>query len=230
VQGRRSRDVPWSVAPSSRTRALLSWLPAGILILIIAGVVFTTVAVQNSWWAEKEPTASSDQRATDGSSKLSDAGLDYVNKEGTLRVRVGEGALPATQLGIGADEHKSATFRRPVRVVVAAREEVYVVDEVESMSAIAQDDRLTAVSLDVGQALPWSRAYATVQGLADEFGWDPAEIASWEKQISDFTRDHTEGAFTAEVTSSSAAAITGTLVFDRGTGNTTLTIAFAPVD
>jgi hypothetical protein len=48
-------------------------------VLIIAGVVFTTIAVQNSWWAEEDPVASSDQRAADGSSKLSDAGLDYVN-------------------------------------------------------------------------------------------------------------------------------------------------------
>ncbi|WP_241245786.1 hypothetical protein [Microbacterium sp. 4R-513] len=212
----------------SRRQKLLSWLPAAILLLIIGGVVFTTVAVQNSWWAEDQPVASSDQKAADGSSKLSDAGLDYVNVEGVLRVRIGERALPATEIGLGADEEKSGEFRRPVRAVVAAGDEVYVVEEVETMHAVSEGNELTTLTLGVGQALPWSSAVGTVQGLASEFGWDQDEIASWEEQISDFTRDHTEGTFTAEVTSTDAATITGTLVFDRATGYTTLSITFAP--
>ena len=116
------------MARSPRSRDLLSWVPALILVVVIAGVVFTTIAVQNSWWTEEDPVASTDQKATDGSSKLSDAGLDYVNVEGALRVRVGEGALPATEIGLGADEEKSASFRRPVRTIVAAGDETYVVD------------------------------------------------------------------------------------------------------
>jgi len=208
---------------------LLSWLPASILILIIAGVVFATVAVENSWWAQEAPVGSEDQTATDGGSKLSDAGLDYVNVDGVLRVRVGDGALPATELGLGADEEKSATFRRPVRAVVAAEDQVFVVDDVESMVAIAHDDELSSLRLGVGQALPWASAVGTVRGLADQFGWDPAEIASWDAEISDFTRDHTDGSYTAEVSATSAATVTGALVFDRASGYTTLTITFEPV-
>lgn len=218
------------MAVSSRSQTLLSWLGPAILLLIIGGVVFGTIAVQNSWWAEEDPVASSDQKATDGSSKLSDAGLDYVNVEGVLRVRVGEGALPATEIGLAADEQKTGDFRRPVRAIVAAGDEVYVVDDVETMTAIARSDRLTALSLGVGRALPWSDAVGVVQGLADDFGWSHDDIAAWDDEISDFTRDSTEGAFTAEVTSTDAATITGTLVFDRGSGYTTLTITFEPVE
>lgn len=214
--------------PETRRQRLLAWLPAAILLLIIGGVVFTTIAVQNSWWAEDDPVASSDQKATDGSSKLSDAGLDYVNVEGVLRVRVGDGALPATEIGLGADEKKSAEFRRQVRAVVAAGDKVYVVDDVQTMDATAQRDRLTELELGVGDALPWSSAVGTVQGLAADFGWSQDEIASWEKEISDFTRDNTEGAFTAQVSATEAATVTGTLVFDRATGLTGLTISFAP--
>jgi hypothetical protein len=208
---------------------LKSWLPALILVVIIAGVVFTTVAVQNSWWTEEDPVASTDQKATDGSSKLSDAGLDYVNVEGMLRVRIGEGALPVTDIGLSADDEKSATFRRPVRAIVAAGDETYVVDDVETMVAIAQDAALTSLSLGVGQALPWASAVDTVRGLADDFGWDQAKIASLEEDLADFTRDNPEGSFTAEVTSTGTAAqVTGTLGFDRATGFTVLTITFAP--
>jgi hypothetical protein len=218
-----------SVARSPRSRNLLSWLPALILGVIIAGVVFTTIAVQNSWWTEEDPVASADQKASDGSSKLSDAGLDYVNVEGILRVRVGEGALPATEIGLSADEEKSASFRRPVRTIVAAGDETYLVDDVESMVAVAQDDELTALSLGIGQALPWANAVDTVRGLAEDFGWDQAQIAGLEEDLGDFTRENPEGSYTAEVTSTGTAAqITGTLDFDRGSGFTVLTITFAP--
>lgn len=213
---------------SPRTQTLLSWLPATILLLIIGGVIFGTIAVQNSWWAEEAPVASSDQKATDGSSKLSDAGLDYVNVEGVLRVRVGEGALPVTEVGLSADEEKKAEFRRPVRTIVAAGDEVYVVEDVETMTAIAKDGELASVSLGVGQVLPWANAVGTVQGLASEFGWSQDDIAAWDQQISDFTRENTEGSFTAEVKATDAATVTGTVVFDRASGNTTLTITFEP--
>lgn len=215
---------------SPRTRTLLSWLPAAILLLVIGGVVLTTIAVENSWWAEDAPAASSDQKASDGSSKLSDAGLDYVNVEGVLRVRVGEGALPVTEIGLADDEQKDAVFRRPVRAIVAAGAEVYIVDDVETMTARAQDGRLESLVLGVGQALPWSSAVATVEALAPGFGWDPADIAAWEAELSEFTRESTEGVFTAEVTSTDAAVITGTLVFERTSGGTTLAISFAPAD
>ena len=207
----------------------MSWLPALILVVIIAGVVVTTIAVQNSWWTEDDPVASSDQKATDGSSKLSDAGLDYVNVEGVLRVRVGERALPVTEIGLGSDEEKSATFRRPVRAIIAADDEAYVVGDVESMVAVASDDELTSISLGIGQALPWATAVDTVRGLAEDFGWDQDDIASLEADLADFTRENPEGTFTAELTSTGTAAqITGTLAFDRASGLTALTITFAP--
>ena len=101
--------------------------------------------------------------------------------------------------------------------------------DVESMVAVAQDDELTSLSLGVGQALPWASAVDTVRGLADDFGWDQAQIAGLEEDLADFTRDNPQGSYTAEVTSTGTAAqVTGTLDFDRGSGFTVLTITFAP--
>ena len=141
----------------------------------------------------------------------------------TIAKRLGEPS--AVFIGSGA---QGADVAEKVKAYGA--EKVYVVDDVESMTAQARDGRLDSVVLGVGQALPWSTAVATVQALAPGFGWDAADVAAWDRQISDFTRDSTEGVFTAEVSSTDAATITGTLVFDRASGNTTLSIAFAPVD
>ena len=133
------------MATRSRTRALLAWLPAAVLALIIIGAVVAALAIQGSWWTQERPAASDDQKAADGSSMLTDAGFDYVNVEGTLRIRVGSGGLSATELGLPADGEKSAEFRRPVRAIIAAGDEVYVLDDVSGLTVNAEDDRLVAV-------------------------------------------------------------------------------------
>ena len=106
------------MATSSRRRVLLAWLPAAVLAVIIAAAVIAALAIQASWWTEERPVASDDQKAADGSSMLTDAGFDYVNVEGVVRVRIGEGGLSASELGLPADGEKSAEFRRPVRAVI----------------------------------------------------------------------------------------------------------------
>jgi hypothetical protein len=161
---------------SSRKRSLLTWLPAAILVVVIGLVVLTTFAVQESWWAEESPAASADQKASDGSSMLTDAGFDYVNVEGIVRVRIGEGSLPADELGMGADAEKSAEFRRPVRAIVAGGDDVYVVDDVAALTAVAAAGELASVTLAYDNAGTWSDGVDRVRSLAPTFGWDVSQI------------------------------------------------------
>lgn len=221
------RVLTWSVPSSPRSRDLLSWLPAAILLVVIAGVVFATIAVQNSWWTDERPVASDDQRASDGGSRFSDAGLDYVNVDGVLRVRVGEGSLPAAESGLGDDEQKTATMRRPVRAIVAVGADTFVVREVEWLQATAQHAELRSVALSTGRPLPWADAVALVRASAAEYGWDAADIDAQEALLEEFVRENDEGSFTLEVSSERhGVEITATLTFDRGSGSTTLVQTF----
>ena len=161
---------------SARTRSLLTWLPATILLVVIGLVVLATFAVQGSWWAEEKPSASADQKASDGSSVLTDAGFDYVNVEGIVRVRIGDGALPAEELGMGANAEKSAEFRGPVRAVIAGGEDVYVVDDVGGLTAVTRNGELASVTLMFDSPGTWSDAVEQVQSLAPTFGWDENQI------------------------------------------------------
>ena len=103
---------------------------------------------------------------------LTDAGFDYANVEGIVRVRIGEGALPADELGLAADTEKSAEFRRPVRVIVAGRDDVYVVDDIAGLTAVTQNGELASVTLAFDNPGTWSDAVDRVRGLASTFGWD----------------------------------------------------------
>ncbi|MCP2637595.1 hypothetical protein K0817_013635 [Microbacterium sp. HD4P20] len=218
------------MAVSPRTRTLLAWLPATVLVLIIGGVVLASLAIQGSWWTEERPAASEDQKAPDGSSMLTDAGFDYVNVEGVVRVRVGEGGLSATELGLPADGEKSAEFRRPVRAIVAAGDQVYALDDIAGLSVTSRDDRLATVTLRPDVVRGWVGAVGYLRALSAEFGWDAAQLDGLEEEVADFNRSGEGETFTATIGPSAggAAIVTGTLVFDRASGATPVTITFEP--
>ena len=199
--------------------------------MVIAGVVVASLAIQGSWWTEERPVASDDQKADDGSSMLTDAGFDYVNVEGTLRVRVGEGGLSATELGLPADGEKSAEFRRPVQAIVAAGDEVYVLDDISSLTAVAEGDRLVSVTLSPDVVRGWSGALDYLRGLAPELGWDAAQLDPLDAELGAFNRSADGDTFTATIGPSSGPAhVTGTLVFDRASGAAPVTITFEPAE
>ncbi|MEZ3161650.1 hypothetical protein AB1K54_14065 [Microbacterium sp. BWT-B31] len=216
------------MARSSRRTWLLAWLPAMVLVIVIAGVVFTTIAVQNSWWAEEKPEASSEQKASDGSTMLTDAGFDYANVEGVVRVRMGAGGPSATDLGLPATGQKDAEFRRPVRTVVAAGDDVFVVDDVATLSASSRNDELTSVSIRLDRVSTWQNALTALRSMADGLGWNPAEIDALDDGLAEFNRDSDGDTFTAVITAQhDEVTVTATLVFDRASGATPVLITFA---
>lgn len=208
----------------------MTWLPATILVVIIATVVFLTFAVQQSWWAEDAPTASADQKASDGSSMLTDAGFDYVNVEGIVRVRIGEGGLSAEELGLGRDAEKSAEFRRPVRAVVAVADEVYVVDDVATLDAVSQDGTLASLTLAFDSPGTWADGVGQVRSLASTYEWDITQLDGLDDELAAFNRDGEGDQFTATVgPAAGGPPVTADLLFDRGSGLTTVTLTFQPV-
>lgn len=220
------------MAISARARTLLTWLPATILVVVIAAVVVASLAIQESWWTQENPPASADQKASDGSSMLTDAGFDYVNVEGVVRVRIGEGGLSAGELGLPADGEKSAQFRRPVRAIVATGDEVHALDDIAALTAVAEDDRLVALTLSPDGASGWSGAVGYLRALAPEFGWDAAQLDPLDAELAEFNRSGEGDTFTASIgpSTTGVADVSGTLAFDRGSGATTVTLTFEPAD
>lgn len=197
--------------------------------VVIGLIVLATFAVQGSWWAEERPAASSDQKASDGSSMLTDAGFDYVNVEGVLRVRIGEGALPADELGMGSNAEKSAELRRPVRVIVAGQDDVYVVEDIAAVTAVTHDGELASLTLLFDNPGTWTDAVNKVTSLAPTFGWDESQIAALDEELADFNSSGDGDQFTAVVgPSEGGARVTATLSFARGGGTTPVTLTFEP--
>jgi hypothetical protein len=214
---------------SARTRSLLTWLPATVLVVVIGVIIVVTLAVQGSWWGQEDPDASGDQKASDGSTMLTDAGFDYANVEGIVRVRIGEGALPADELGLPDDGEKSAEFRRPVRAVMAGGDDVYVVDDIGTLTAVTQNGELATVTLGFDTPGTWADAVGRGSGLAARFGWDQAQIDALDEGLAEFNRSGTGDSYTATVgPSDGGAQVTATLVFIPGSGATPVSLTFEP--
>ncbi len=201
-----------------------------MLVLIIAGVVVASLAIQGSWWALDRPAASDDQRASDGSTMLTDTGFDYVNVSGTFKVRIGEGAVSAAGLGMPEDGEKSAEFRRPVRAVIAAGKELYVLDDISGLTATTVDGELASVTFVPDVTNNWSGALDYLRALSPDLGWDAAQLDPLTEQLGEFNRSGEGDTFTARIGPSEGgpAKITGDILFDRTTGATPVTITFEP--
>lgn len=163
---------------------------------------------------------------------LTDTGFDYVNVSGTFKVRIGEGGLSAAELGLPADGEKSAEFRRPVRAVVAAGDELYVLDDISGLTATSAGGELASITFVPDVTSNWSGALNYLRALAPDFGWDAAQLDPLTAQLGEFNRTGDGETFTAQIGPSEGgpARITGNIVFDRATGATPVTITFVPAD
>ena len=192
--------------------------------------MLASFAIQGSWWTQENPAASEDQKASDGSTMLTDAGFDYANVEGVARIRLGEGGLSATDLGLPADGEKSAEFRRPVRVIIAGQDDVYVVDDIAALTATSSAGSLEKVTLSPDGGGLWTAAVAQMRGYAAEFGWDASDLEGLDEQLGEFNRTGDGDTFTVVVgPSGGGAQVTGTMTYHRS-GATTVELTFEPAE
>ena len=128
------------VCPRPRARAPSSpGFRPRFCVVVIGLVVLATFAVQGSWWAEDRPAASADQKASDGSSMLTDAGFDYVNVEGVAARADRRGRAPGRRAGHGSGRREVGRVPPPRARVMAGGEDVYVVDDVAALTAVTQN-------------------------------------------------------------------------------------------
>lgn len=175
-------------SPTGRRRrgkrsALWTWVPTALVALLCVAVVVMVFAVQNSWWAETNPRASTDQRASDGMSLFTTDGVDYFTKQGIMRMRIGADSLPATELGLDADGEKHIEPLVPVMVVVLGDDGVISLDLVRSFTITSENDEVTAIDIDPEITRTWASVSGTLAGLAPSWGWSQAQLDQLDEDL-----------------------------------------------
>lgn len=167
----------------AKRRALLSWVPTVLIAVICAAVVVGAIAVQNSWWAETAPRASTDQRASDGMSLFDSNGVDFFTREGVVRVRIGDEALPATDLGLEADGAKTIEPLVPVLLVVLTGEGAITLELVRAFTVTSADDEIVSIDVSPESNGTWTSASSQLAGLAPTWGWTPEQLQQLESDL-----------------------------------------------
>ena len=99
-----------------RRRVIGFWIAIVAMLLVIATAVVLTLGFNNSWWVQKNPIASNDQVASDGSSVFTQAGIDFYTRKGVVNVTMTTARPTSAELGLAASGTKHLDFLVPLTV------------------------------------------------------------------------------------------------------------------
>lgn len=177
-----------TLAQTRRRRRILTWIPTGIVILVCVGFFVGAYAVSQSWWFQDDPVASDDQQTSDGQSRFTPGGVDYLTRQGTLSLRLDDDAATAQALGLASDGVEDITPRTPVRALVSAPGGELEVSPVTVLTLGTADDRLCSVEFEL-RGSSWTGAVENLRDLAPGWGWSEEDVSRLSDQVAAATSE-----------------------------------------
>jgi len=185
---------------TSRVRsALRSWGPIAIVALLCVGVVIAVIAVQNSWWNDPDRVPSDQQAASDGMSVFTDAGMDFLTREGEVRIKVRADALPASQLGLEPNGTQSFAPLVPIEAVVLGADGAFRVALVRSFTIETRDDRVHSIELLRETNGMWVTVSEQLAREASAWGWTDDDLAALQDALTAASRSASGDRYSAEL-------------------------------
>jgi hypothetical protein len=211
-------------------RRILSWIPISVVALICAGFVVGAVTMQDSWWTDPEPTAAADQRTPKGMSMFTGTGVDYLSREGFVRIELRDSAEPATTLGLDADGTRTITPIVPVDTLILAEDGVLDLDLVREIVIETADDAVSAVHLRTDNDGAWTGAYAEVASVASDWGYTAADLAKLRDTLTDRAQAADGDAYAAALDPRThlGAAVSAEIAVDQRAASVTATFTMRP--
>ncbi|MFJ6652240.1 hypothetical protein ACIQLJ_05510 [Microbacterium sp. NPDC091313] len=170
-------------------RRILLGIGTGAVVAVCAAFFLTAYLVSTSWWNQDAPAPSTQQQAPDGTSMLDQSGVDYFTRTGTARIRIGEGALPADQVGLEPDDVRTIRPIAPIVVIVQAPEGEFRLGQVSALTVETSGDRVVRVGVVPGSSGAWPWIIAGLEHAAPSWGWTEADLADLRSRIAAGTAD-----------------------------------------
>lgn len=178
---------------------MLSWVPISIVALLCVGFVVAAVAMQNSWWIDTERPASADQEASDGMSIFSGAGVDYIGREGLMKIRVTEDALSAAELGLPAEGTETFEPIVPVTALVLGGDGVFSLDLVRSFAITTSGGRVESIELSRVSNGAWLSVFPHLASVAEGWGFTDADVAALQEDLTAASRENGGDRYSAAI-------------------------------
>ena len=182
-----------------RRRALRSWIPISIVAAICVAIVVAVIVVQNSWWNDANARPSDDQQASDGMSLLTPAGVDYLTRDGVVRVKLRADALSAAELGLEPNDSQVFEPIVPIRAVVLGADGAFTVELVKSFTITTVDDRVEAVELVQDGKGMWLSIYPQLERIAPSWGWTEEQLDQLQTDLTAASRTTSSPTYSAQL-------------------------------
>ena len=166
-----------------RQRRALSWVPITVVAIICVAVAWGALSIQNSWWTDPAQTPSTDQVTDDGMSTFTRAGVDYLTRQGVVRIDLRETAEPAASLGLPASGSQQVEPLVPVRAILLGDDGVASVELVEALTLTTDADSVTTVELRPVAPTSWTAAVGQLREDAETWGWREEDFSRLEEEL-----------------------------------------------
>jgi hypothetical protein len=186
-----------------RRRVIGFWISIVAMLLVIATAVVLSFGFNNSWWVQKNPVASNDQVASDGSSVFTQAGVDFYTRKGVVDLTMTAARPTATELGLATSATKHLDFLVPLTVTAKGTQAVAFTD-LNGLDLITSGDKLSAIEIRPNAA--YQQLLDEVSALAPKVGWSDAAVAQFQANLIADRQSHHGDSFTATI---GPAATTG---------------------
>lgn len=207
------------------------WLAPLVLLVVVAAMAGILFWFYNSWWVDPGRAPSSDQRAADGTTMFTAAGLDYAAATGVMIIRVSDESLDAEALGLDDDDVRRVDPEVPVEVRMLGADGALVLEFVDAVSVTTADGEISRVELEPWGSGRYREHTALLASRADTIGWIDEDLAKLETDLGEAQRASDDGTYVAELPPGRkiGADVTARLSVDLNAASATLLIIVEPL-
>lgn len=162
------------------------WIPAAVLLVLMAGVVVTVVVVQASGLGKPLPKPTVGQVNDLNWSSFSQDGLDYIDRSRNIRIDLSRPPVMAADIDLPDD---GATTVGPTRYDDRDNDYYVIINgggegnggtklTVSQVTITTEGGLVTEVASGVESVLPFRNALDKLSGQAGEFGWTALDTSA----------------------------------------------------
>lgn len=173
------------------------WIPAAGLLLVIGGVLASTIVLMNNGLAKPLPKPTVGQVTELNWSSFTPEGLAYIERSRDVRIDLSRGPADAAALGLAAD----ATLTIGPSESFDTDNEYYLIVSgggeghggakftVGQLSITTADGVVAGIRTQSLGAVPFREAYNAMLGEVEKFGWSAPDRDAIFAQVEQATRD-----------------------------------------
>lgn len=207
------------------------WLAPLVLVVVVAALAGILFWFYNSWWVDPDRAPSSDQRAADGTTMFTPAGMDYAVATGVLIVRVSDESLDAETLGLDDNDVRRVDPEVPVEVRVLGADGALVLEFVDVLSVTTVDGAISRVEIEPWGSGRYREHTALLASRAETIGWTADELEKLESDLGAAQDASDDGTYLAELPPAQniGADVSARLSVDLNAARATLLLIVEPL-